>query len=444
MSWCGHVFAAVPASPGYVIRTKYFQQRFAGCADLGALCDRTLYGQHVNPVDTREIQAVLDGSIFMLVRPDDDTHLRNDPAVANELRARFNSQWLVEAQPKPKIIPLVDGHLNLESFLPLYRSATELGIKIVVLNGPGHWLLDPSLRHMFQDFIPIDMTPDETFHHRIADAVKGYGPVDGICAIATACLAPVARAATILGLPTSPPDAMECANDKYQTRLLAGGCGPSTLVNEVSDLQDRIAEKKFVPLYPSIVKPSLGAGSENVYRADNEVELVEAVRRACERSRRKVLVEAYIDGPELDVNYVLQNGEILFFEMSDDFPSPGDDGTIDCDFWETTTVLPSRLPSDEWTLVRESLHRLLLTMGLVTGVFHLEAHVRNSSMEYSTGDGVIDLRAGMRAQDGRVPRSYLIEINPRPPGAPCVTATAGAYGVNMYDMHLLACLAEDE
>jgi len=59
-------------------------------------------------------------------------------------------------------------------------------------------------------------------------------------------------------------------------------------------------------------------------------ELVEAVRRAAERhtdavtTTSAVVVEPYVDGPEMDANIILMNGEVLFFDVSDDFPSKGD------------------------------------------------------------------------------------------------------------------------
>lgn len=443
-SWFGRFLVVVPTRSGYLARTKCFQERFTGCTDLGILHDRTVVGQRLNPIHSQELQALLNNCVLMLIRPGDDSHLSDDATVIEEVHARVNFQWLLNDKPKQKTLALVDGHLNLESYLPLYISATALGIKLVVLDRPGHWISDPSMQHLYQDFIPIDMTADDGFHVRIATAVKAYGNVDGLCAIASACLVPVARAAVMLGLPTESPDAVACASNKYQARLVAGGAAPTALVTDVLDLENQMAEKAFVPQYPLIVKPSMGAGSVHVYKVDTEAELLEKVRRSGEASGKKVLIEAYVDGPELDVNFVLLDGEVLFFEISDDFPSLGDHGVIDGDFWENTTVLPSKLPADEYAVVHQELHWLLLQMGLKTGVFHLEARVQDSSMAFSEKDGLIDLRSRSNTTRNQAPRCVLIEVNPRPPGFPSVLATAGTYGVNMYDLHLLSSLGEHE
>lgn len=443
-SWLGRVFLVVPTRSGYLARTKCFQQRFTGCTDLGVLHDRTVFGQRFDAVHGHELQALLGGCLFMLVRSGSQPRLSDDTTVLEEIHARINFEWLLDDKPKSKTLALIDGHLNLKSYLPLYESATALGIKLVVLDRPGHFLLDPSNQHLYEDFIPIDMTADDSFYVRIATAVKAYGHVDGLCAIASGCLTPVARAAVILGLPTNPPDAVACASNKYQARLVAGGAAPTTLVENVSELKSQMAVKAFVPRYPLIVKPSMGAGSVHVYKVNTGAELLEAARRTGEDSGKKVVIEAYIDGPELDVNFVLLDGRVLFLEISDDFPSLGDQDLGDSDFWENANVLPSKLPADEYAMVRQELHRLLLQIGLRNGIFHLEARVQDSSMAFKEKCGLVDLRTRSSSLTKQTPRCVLIEINPRPPGFPSVLATAGAYGVNMYDAHLLASLGERE
>ncbi|KAK1143469.1 hypothetical protein N8T08_006275 [Aspergillus melleus] len=440
-TWNGRVLLVVPTQSGYLARTKIFEQRFIGCSGLGLFQDRTVFGGATNHGNSQDFRSLLDSSVLFIVRPHNDQSLIEEVAVIDEVHARINFEWLLDAQPKARKLAIIDGHLNLPSYLPFFNSASALGIKFVLFDKPDHWLTDPSLRHLYHDFVPIDMTPDEEFHIRIVEAVKAYGHVDGICAIASYCLLPVAKAATILGLPTELPEAVACAVNKYETRLLAGGAEPTTLVSSASELEGHITRKNFAPQYPSIVKPGSGTGSAHVYRADNEMELLEGVRRTCEGSRKMALIEAFIEGPESDVNFVLLGGEIVFFEISDDLPSPGDNGTIDSDFWENTNVLPSKLPADEYALVRDNLHQVLLKMGLKTGVFHLEARVQNSSMEFAEKDGIIDLRP-TKAANSHPPRCFLIEVNPRPPGMPVVLTSAGVYGVNMYDLHLLASLGD--
>ncbi|KAH0556714.1 hypothetical protein GP486_005496, partial [Trichoglossum hirsutum] len=54
------------------------------------------------------------------------------------------------------------------------------------------------------------------------------------------------------------------------------------------------------------------------------------------------VIEEYCSGPEVDANLVLYDGELLFFEVSDDFPKSA--GTNDSgSFIKLSNVLPSKL-----------------------------------------------------------------------------------------------------
>lgn len=94
-SWSGRALLVLPARAGYPAHTECFQQRFTGCTDLGILRDRTVAGQHLHPVHSRELHAVLDGCVLMLVRPDSHTNLSSEATLLEEVRARINFQWLL-------------------------------------------------------------------------------------------------------------------------------------------------------------------------------------------------------------------------------------------------------------------------------------------------------------------------------------------------------------
>lgn len=368
----------------------------------------------------------------MIVRPESSSRLCDETTLIDEVNARIQFPWLLEHEPQEKLLVLVWAHYNLMSYRAYHQVATELGIKLVVIDHEGHWLNKPQFRHLFEAFIPVDMTPDAAWHHRIASAVREYGHVDGIFAIATHCMEVVARAAALLDLPTQPPDLVAHAVSKYETRLSAGGFPPHSLalVDDTAHLKNLMTEKSFVPHFPLITKPNLGASSFQVSRANTEVELLEAVRRISQVTGQKVVVEPYIDGPELDVNLVLLDGELIFFEILVDYPCAGDDDDTASgtpggrDFFETALGIPSRLPDAEYDTVRESLYKLLLQIGFTTGVFHLEARIQNSTMMYGkTEDGWIDLRprstTSNRCTDkgkAKDATCFLIEINARSPG----------------------------
>ncbi|RSL58229.1 hypothetical protein CEP54_007883 [Fusarium duplospermum] len=166
------VLLAVPTTAGFFLRSNCFQERFVGCKDFGILIDRSAFGKPAQPVAETSLGQLLDGSVLVFLRSKQQASLCYEATLIEEVDARINFQWLLKDQPHQKTLALVDGHLNLESYLGLYNSAKALGVKVVLLDRKDHWITDPSFRHLYDDYIAIDMTPDEEFHVRIAEAVR--------------------------------------------------------------------------------------------------------------------------------------------------------------------------------------------------------------------------------------------------------------------------------
>jgi biotin carboxylase len=165
--------------------------------------------------------------------------------------------------------------------------------------------------------------------------------------ISDARLPGIAKACEILGLPTSPSDAYAIAGDKEKTRMLEQGSDECFSLSSAEELEVYLSERRGRPLqFPMVVKPCIGWNSDRVSKVFNNVDLAVAVRKAAERHsnspkrRTEVVIEPYIDGPEVDANFVLLDGEILFFEVCDDFPCKGDaeDAGLEDNFQETQMV----------------------------------------------------------------------------------------------------------
>ena len=158
----------------------------------------------------------------------------------------------------------------------------------------------------------------------------------------------------------------------------------------------------------------------------------------------EVLIDAYFNGPEVDANFVLWEGETLFCEISDDFPSPGDSGeaTMEANFLETQSVLPSRLPDEEIELIKRSILDSILRQGFRSGVIYCEARVLHSSMCYKEdGSGIIDL-VPVSQTLAHEPDVHLLEINARTPAYQSTVATLLAYGVDYYAQQMLISVGD--
>ncbi|KAJ3415923.1 hypothetical protein HDV05_003764 [Chytridiales sp. JEL 0842] len=264
-----------------------------------------------------------------------------------------------------------------------------LGYKITVLDRPGHWISKPfeskiPTRFQIHSFIAMDTTPDAGLCQRILEALKDVQePINGISTMSDDHLVPVAEAARALGLPTGNPELYALCANKDKFRQLSPIKGAKThFVADKEGLLDLI-EKGEVE-FPAIVKPCRGAGSVGVFRVDSGADLVRVWDSHVEGAMKMlkaggVLVERYVNGPEVDVNLVLQNGEVVYEGISDQDSCEGDENSNDVatnTFAEPKAYYPSTLPQDDQNLLLETcIDTVKNKLGFQTGVFHIECRL---------------------------------------------------------------------
>ncbi len=150
-------------------------------------------------------------------------------------------------------------------------------------------------------------------------AVKELGahlPIAGVLCYDEMRIWAAARIATALGLPTSTPDAVLACRDKRQTRELMGA-GPGA-VRSVAVADVAAARRAADQIgYPVVLKPRALAGSEGVTRIDRpdqldgEFTFADGAQMTDAPSFAEgVLVEEYLDGPEITVDAVVRHGEV--------------------------------------------------------------------------------------------------------------------------------------
>lgn len=374
----------------------------------------------------------------------------------HELANRISFPWVLDAPAPRKTLAIVEGGRSSPEHggtaTSLYTAARALNIEIIVLDVPGHWLEGPQYAHWRKEFLAMDLEPPSLLSNRVLEALSGR-KVDGIVTFCDSYQVAVAQAASQLGLPTFSAEAYEIATDKYRTGVLEGR--PAYLVHSLEEALDTIRQR--VLEYPFIIKPCKGFLSEGVFKVHSAEELTRAIQSVnLDRHGTEFVLEDYCDGPEVDINFVLSNGEIIFCEISDDFPKTADMTGTDqngapqapTSFIELGNVLPSKLPPAETALLRDSLHQSLTRLGLTTGIYHLEARVQHSFMEYgvvatdpTTKTEIIDL-VPRRTAPTKKPYAWLIEINPRPPGIQETAAVESTYGVDYWGIGLLASLRD--
>ncbi|KAF2969433.1 hypothetical protein GQX73_g4109 [Xylaria multiplex] len=432
-----------PDRSGFCIRSDFLQRRLEGYIGMSSarsflqprqeIHHATLPNEaHPNAFSLPEILSNAVGGIVVKSADALDQ-------LETELDNRLAFPWISPRCPPFRRIAYVKGRWNMDHSKRIWEAASALGIAVVIIDEEGHWLQDSQWEHVREGFIPVNVDTDEGFVERLVTAVRGR-------------MVQVALACEKLGLPTSPSAAFAIAADKFKSRQIEPDEGADALwMPSIEHLKDFLSSDSPQIQYPVVVKPCIGWGSECISKVHNERELIQAATRASERhstssvQRPDIMIEPYIEGPEIDANVVLADGEIVFFEVADDFPSLADreQNKWDDPFQETFMVLPTRLPQNEVEEMKNSLHRTLLRQGFRDGVFNCEGRVRYSCMQFASHDGQYDLfeKMGDEAPPQK-PTFYLHEINARPPGYYGNVASNLTYGVDYYALDILCAVGD--
>ena len=365
-----------------------------------------------------------------------------------ELKRRLSLPWL---SPHPvqasRVCLVLEGEISIPATEARWKAAVAMGIQMVILSS-GFWWEDDKgpFAHLREGFIKADLSPGPTLGKRIADAINSYEhPIDGVFALSDTLLVPVAEAATSLGLWTNGPKPYSISTNKFLTRqLLDAESEEFFSITSAEELESHLQANQNIR-FPVVCKPFCGRGSEGVFRADDAEQLKHAVSQAiAAKTDPRILIEPYVDGPEVDCNIVLLNGRVLYSEIVDDFPCDADvaENATDKLFAETEAVYPSRLPYKEQELIERDVLEAIRLQGFNTGVFHCEARVRDSSMNYVLQDGATIPDLEITHKESAKPSTFLHEINARIPGIASSASTMIGSGIDFWALQLL-CAVQD-
>lgn len=321
----------------------------------------------------------------------------------------------------------------------IFERAKELGVRSVVVDGPDSWSKTMLKEGLIEKFTGLDMSDAETVFDRclkeISRVRKEIGELDGIVSFSEMAMPLVARLAERLGTPGNPPSAVDCARDKHATRKIMADFGLPTPKNFLIEEASQLEAASMHVGYPAVIKPIYGAASIGVVRVDSFEDLQRSYARvtrelasarivagALEQGdddgedtakgnasswiRMSIMMEEYLDGPEVDVDLVMSEGQAVYGAVTDNWP------TVEPYFLETGSNSPSILPAYQQRELLDLAVRTVQCLGFVSGVFHVEG-------KYTS--------RGAR----------LIEVNCRMGGGPVRTMNQLVWGVDLVEEQLL-------
>lgn len=260
--------------------------------------------------------------------------------------------------------------------LPAIKRAKELGYFVGVAD-----YNEKAVGIAYADAYFNVSTNDQEGIYRAAKEFKA----DGIMTLATDMpMRSVAYACERLGLVGIDYDTAVKATDKaamirvFEEKGVA--CPWYRVVGSPADVFD-IAHKIT---YPCITKPTDSSGSRGIMLANNPEELVTAVAYSAENGRGgEVIVEEYMQGPEVSVEVVVWQGEVHILQITDKLTTGAPR------FVEMGHTQPSRLDTDTQEKIRDLTCRAVKAIGIENGPAHVEIMVT------ATGPKMVELGARM-------------------------------------------------
>mmetsp|Transcript_105055 Transcript_105055/g.295861 ORF Transcript_105055/g.295861 Transcript_105055/m.295861 type:complete len:442 (-) Transcript_105055:151-1476(-) len=192
-----------------------------------------------------------------------------------------------------------------------------------------------------------------------------------------------------LGVPCTPlSELLDLRNkSRFRERTAAAGLPTvrhATLFTE-SDVEDLLAAGAAPWRFPSVLKPSKGAGSWHVCKVDD----ADALRRIFSKFSLEMrkgsfpesvrnagfVLEEYFGGEEVDVDGWARDGKVEFCMVSDNRPA------LEPNFLELGGVYPSQLSAPAVEKLEQLTREVVASFRGIHGCFHFEAKIDPQTLE---------------------------------------------------------------
>ncbi|MHB2265470.1 ATP-grasp domain-containing protein [Aliihoeflea sp. PC F10.4] len=318
---------------------------------------------------------------------------------------------------------------SYEGKRPVYEALHALGVRLIVMDGAGHWSQHNGAGTLFERFLLVDLRADQGRLARALDAIRECGlPIDAVATFEEFAGELTSQIADALDMPGHHPSVIAISRDKLRVRQACVDAGiPTPRFAGVKKMADLEAAADHVG-FPAILKPTSGASSVSSYRVTSLCDLqlryaeIESAVSRLSKSRQlnsddefdlvwnggqDMVLEECLTGEEFDVDCLLSDGKMVFAGLTRDWPQPY------CK--EVGAEIPPHFSVQRLKEIEAFAARTLLALGFQNGVFHVE---------------VMYTPAGPR----------LIEVNARMGGGPRRDMNRLVWGVDLAEQYILTAL----
>lgn len=263
----------------------------------------------------------------------------------------------------------------------VFDSASRAGIDLVLVPRPDESLSPDRLPPAVVDVLPLDVEGDPVKALGVLRERYANAPFDGITTLYDPAVPFVADVAEALGLPGLGSGTARAVQDKRIMRRRLAEAGLNVPGFVVLDDPGTWAAATALD-FPVVVKPANGFSSLGVTKADSPEQLGAVVEQVWETCRTKLnqatglIVEEYLDGPELAVESLAHRGEVTVLSIGYKGEPTGPY------FEEGVYRAPAPLPGDVQDAVVREVVAAHAALGVTDGPAHTELRLRGGVRPY--------------------------------------------------------------
>lgn len=271
-----------------------------------------------------------------------------------------------------RIVLLVNTGYIRKKFI--IQKLKTLGLKIIVLHKEKNWA---------EQYADYWIFADTANHTEAMQSVKSFiasNPevkIEGVLTFWEDDVLLVSKIADRFNLIGIPYAVSKNVRNKFLFRQFCSANGFPSPKHALIKNQDDLKRIGMDFSFPMVIKPAYGSSSAYVVKVEDQDDL-ERIHQYIKKSISTgiesalsdgvdILVEEYIDGEEVDIDMLLQNGKVKFSCVSDN------DKTNEPFFIETGRTTPSVLPEATQEKLKQMAEDLLELLGVQNGVVHFEA-----------------------------------------------------------------------
>jgi len=281
------------------------------------------------------------------------------------------------------------------------------GVQLSLVSQDPEEKLPPGLRGRLSAHYRVENGLDP---QQLTAAVRAIsatvGTIDRLMGALEELQVPLAHVRAGLGIPGMGVEAALNFRDKARMKdaLRAANlpCARHQLAHSAGDVRAFVQASGL----PMVVKPPAGAGARNTFRLDDEAAVEQWLAADPPREGQPALLEEFIVGREYSFDSVLVRGRPVWHSISCYEPTPLE--VLRNPWIQWCVLLPRDISGPEYDPIRDAAFRGLRTLGLETGLTHME---------------------WFRRADGSI---AISEVAARPPGAQFMTLLSYAHDADFY------------